>query len=185
MAAVVGLAAVTAAAVLCGCAESAAPGANPNANMFRDFIDGKFDGDGHPVNAAVVQASALCPGRGAGDPCHGALPGGAQQGELVANARIRVDAHAQAGDIATLTILDANNATVATATLSVDGLRSTDWIDLPVTWESSGAPVTVSLVPAAGAQVELDYVEVFLQRFGLVASPGSGVLADTDELEFE
>jgi len=185
VAALVGLAAVTAAAVLCGCAESAAPGANPNANMFRDFIDGKFDGDGHPVNASVVPASALCPGRAAGDACQGALPGSAQQGELVANARIRVDAHAQAGDIATLTILDANHATVATATLSVAGLRSNDWIDFPVTWESSGAPVTVSLVPASGAQVELDYVEVFLQRFGLVASPGSGVLADTDELEFE
>jgi pyroglutamyl-peptidase len=186
VAAVAGLLAVTATAVLCGCAGGGgATAGNPNANMFRDFIDGKFDGDGHPVNASVVQASALCPGRAARDACQGALPGAAQYGELVANARIKVDAHAASGELATLAILDSNGTTLASATLTVDGLRSADWFDFPMTWDSSGAAVSVRLVPAAGTQVELDYVEVFPQRFGLVMSPGSGVTADSDQLEFE
>jgi pyroglutamyl-peptidase len=33
--------------------------------------------------------------------------------------------------------------------------------------------------------VDLDYVEIFPQRFGLVLAPGSGTIADTDHLTFE
>ncbi|HEV7557979.1 MAG TPA: hypothetical protein VGO00_21075, partial [Kofleriaceae bacterium] len=41
------------------------------------------------------------------------------------------------------------------------------------------------IVPASDAVVELDYVEVFPQRFGLVLAPGSGVFGDGDQLTFE
>ena len=54
-----------------------------------------------------------------------------------------------------------------------------------MTWSSSGAPVQIRIVPAPGAVVDLDYVEVFPARFGLVLSPGSGVVADGARLTFE
>ena len=50
--------------------------------MFRDFVDGKVDSAGHPLNARVMNAEELCGDvvlRGA---CEGRLDGAAQRGEL-------------------------------------------------------------------------------------------------------
>jgi pyroglutamyl-peptidase len=58
-------------------------------------------------------------------------------------------------------------------------------LDVPLAFASDGQPVMIQIVAASGATVDLDYVEVFTQRFGLVASPGSGIYADTDMLTFE
>src|SRR5262249_36344383 len=64
-------------------------------------------------------------------------------------------------------------------------LRSSGWIDLPLKWNSDGTAVTLQITPADGAVIDFDYAEVFPERFGLVASPGSGVFADGDHLVFE
>ncbi|HEY0254539.1 MAG TPA: hypothetical protein VGC41_23590, partial [Kofleriaceae bacterium] len=47
------------------------------------------------------------------------------------------------------------------------------------------AAVTFRMTLGRGANVELEYVEVFPQRFGLVLAPGSGVIADADHVTFE
>src|SRR5690349_8175263 len=82
-------------ALASACAVAPADDAGPTANdgMFRDFVDGKLDGAGHPLNARVIPAEQLCPGALAdGRDCAGPLDGTAQRGELVVNVRVRVDA---------------------------------------------------------------------------------------------
>jgi pyroglutamyl-peptidase len=186
VAALAGLAAVSATALLTGCATDAA--SDPNAGLLRDFADGKFDGAGHPLNARVTEAETLCPdalrdGRLVGA-CAGAIAGGEQAGDLVASARIKIDAHAASGAIVSITV-SANDEVLASDTLTVARLRDASWLDMPVTWSSTGAPVRIRIEPAPGATVEVDYVEVFPSRFGLVLSPGSGVVGDDARLTFE
>ncbi len=165
---------------------------NPNAGLLRDFLDGKFDGAGHPVNAKVVEAETLCAGSGVvhdgaielTTTCDQELPVGATAGQLTVNVRMRVQAHAASGAIATVNLADAAGTSVGTQALTVSRLRGrSSWIDLPVTVERGAARIQIS--PAPGAVIEVDYVEVFPTRFGLVLSPGSGVVADGDKLTFE
>jgi len=192
-AAVAGLAAVVIASIFGGCAEPATtPATDPNAGLLRDFLDGKYDSAGHPLNARINEGETIC--ASAGDvngsalrlsgACTAAIAGGEQSGDLVANARLAIRSHATSGDIATLEILDGATS-LATTTLTVAQLRDGEWIDVPVAWSSSGAAVQFRIAPAADTTIDLDYVEVFPQRFGLVLAPGSGVIADTDHLTFE
>ncbi len=191
-ASLLGLAAVAAVATLTGCTTPEdAPAANPNEGLLRDFLDGKFDGAGHPLNARVTEAEAICTGSVRDGSirldraCTGALAGTEQRGDLVASLRLRVRTHAATGTIVSAALLDDGDQVLATGALTVARLRDASWIDLPLAWTSSGAPVRVRITPAPGNVVELDYVEVFNERFGLVASPGSGTYADTDTLVFE
>ena len=182
--------AVTVAAALAACANAGST-SDPNAGLLRDFLDGKFDGAGHPINAIVTEAETLCQGSvsdGAVElaaACSGSVNGGQQVGDLIASARLRVDAHAASGLIATIDVTD-NGATLATTTLTVETLRSDGaWLDVPVAWSSNGDAIGIRVTPAAGAQLAFDYVEVFPSRFGLVISPGAGVVADSDHVTFE
>ncbi|MEO8842925.1 MAG: hypothetical protein ABI591_10215 [Kofleriaceae bacterium] len=197
-AAVAGLAAVVIASLFGGgCATeltepTTTTAADPNAGLLRDFLDGKYDSAGHPLNARIDEGETIC--ASAGDvtdgalrlstACTSAITGGEQAGDLVANARLAIRSHAPSGDLATLEILD-GSTTLATTTLTVAQLRAGEWIDVPVAWSSSGAAVQFRIAPAAGTTIDLDYVEVFPQRFGLVLAPGSGVIAETDHLTFE
>src|SRR3954468_866482 len=74
-AALVGLTAVVACAMFTGCAQPPADPSSdpvdPNAGLLRDFLDGKFDSAGHPLNARVTEAEMLC--AGVGTPHDGAL----------------------------------------------------------------------------------------------------------------
>ena len=196
LAALAGLVTVAITAELCGCAAQPSAPADPNANMLRDFLDGKFDGDGHPINARVTQAAALCGNAGTtidggirlatSDTCAStALAGAEQQGDLMVSAHVSIHAHAATGDIVRIDVVGTDGKVIATDTLTVARLRDTTWLDWPLAWSSDGSAVTLKITPAAGASVDLAYVEVFPARFGLVAAPGSGVIADTDELELE
>ena len=163
----------------CATAPQAAPETDPNAGLLRDFLDGKFDAAGHPLNAKVLDAATLCGDSALSATCELALPEGARSGPLMANLRLRVREHASHGAIVTLELGDARE------TLTVARLRDRDeWIDLPVTLQN-GSATTLRLTPAADAAIDVDYVEVFPARFGLVIDPGSGVLAATDRLTFE
>src|SRR5579862_3210959 len=111
-AALLGLAAVTTATLAGGCSSAPAP-SNPNAGLLRDFLDGKFDSAGHPINARVTEAEVLCAGDGpvtdgavelSATPCTGALAGAEQSGDLVVSARVRVAAHADSGAILSITV---------------------------------------------------------------------------------
>ena len=198
-AALLGLGAVVASAVLCGCTAPAQPDDepmmdDPNAGLLRDFLDGKFDSAGHPLNARVTEAEALCPQAGVPHngairlstmPCSGAISGSEQNGDLVASLRISVKSYAASGTIVTAAVLGVDGEVLAMNTLTTSRLRQAAWLDLPLAWSSNGSPVNLRVTPAAGAVIDLDYVEVFPERFGLVATPGSGTYADTDRLVFE
>ena len=198
-AALAGLAAVVASALFSGCASPTdsfedEPMDDPNAGLLRDFLDGKFDAAGHPLNARVTEAESLCPQAGvphngairlSTQACQGTIAGSEQQGDLVASLRLSVRAHAASGTIVSAAILGVDGEVLASSTLTSARLRHSTWIDMPLAWSSDGRPVTVRLAPAAGAVIDIDYIEVFPERFGLVASPGSGVYADTDRLVFE
>ncbi|MEO8548413.1 MAG: hypothetical protein ABI678_00495 [Kofleriaceae bacterium] len=182
-AALAGLVAVVVTTVFTGCAAdpgSAVDSSDPNSGLLRDFLDGKFDGAGHPINAKVT--THPCADLNA--TCTATIAGGEQSGQLVANARLAVRAHAATGAIVKLEVMSGSQ-TLATTTLTVSRLRAGEWIDMPVAWASTGAAVQLRLTPAAGAKLELAYVEVFPQRFGLALEPGSGVVGDADHLTFE
>ncbi|HEY6034310.1 MAG TPA: hypothetical protein VIV58_08625, partial [Kofleriaceae bacterium] len=180
-AAVAALVAVVVTAIFTGCAASPAGTSDPNSGLLRDFLDGKYDGAGHPINARVTEAEAICANAGTANDttvsltsaCTAKIAGGEQSGDLVASARLAVRGHASSGDIATVEILDASGSKLASETLTVARLRAGEWIDWPVAWSSTGAAVQLRITPAAGAQLDFDYVEVFPQRFGLVLAPGS------------
>jgi len=198
-AALVGLAAVAASAVFCGCATPEAPDEDvmmddPNAGLLRDFLDGKFDSAGHPLNARVTEAEALCPQAGVPHngairittmPCTGAIAGSEQAGDLVASLRISVKSYAASGTIVTAAVTGIDGEVLAMNTLTTARLRQASWLDIPLAWSSNGSPVNLRVSAAPGAVIDLDYIEVFPERFGLVASPGSGTFADADRLVFE
>lgn len=168
---------------------------DPNAGLLRDFLDGKFDSAGHPLNARVIEAESLCPTAGVphngairmsnGSLCIGTLSGSEQNGDLVASLRLSIKAHPSSGAIVSAAIVRSDGEILSNATLTTSRLRNATWVDMPLTWVSSGQPVTVRVQPAPGAIVDIDYVEVFPERFGLVASPGSGTYRDADKLIFE
>jgi pyroglutamyl-peptidase len=169
-------------------------GEDPNAGLLRDFLDGKFDSAGHPINARVTEGELLCPAAGvphngairiSTTPCTGQIGGSEQQGDMVASLRMKVQSSAASGTIMSAAILGVDGEILASQALTTSQLRSTSWVDVPLAWPSTGTPVTVRIVPAAGTVIDLDYIEVFPERFGLVASPGSGVYADSDRLVFE
>ena len=43
-------------AALAACAEAPEEVTDPNAGLLRDFLDGKYDDAGHPLNARVLEA---------------------------------------------------------------------------------------------------------------------------------
>ena len=174
----------------------------PNAQMFRDFLDGKFDGAGHPLNARVTEAESLCPDAGASDDsagdgyvqleraCIGPLAGTNQVGSLVASVRLRVNDVGDGADegvpIVRVTLTDADGSQLGEETLMIERLREPDaWIDVALWFTSWGEAATIAITPADGARVDVDYVELFPRQFKLVVSPGSGVIGDADLIEFE
>jgi pyroglutamyl-peptidase len=168
---------------------------DPNAGLLRDFLDGKFDSAGHPVNARVTEAESLCPDAGVphngairlsnNKTCSGTLSGSEQNGDLVASMRLSIKAHPASGTIVSAAIVRTDGEIIANTSLTTSRLRDATWVDLPMTWASSGQAVTIRIQPAPGAVVDVDYVEVFPERFGLVATPGSGTFSDSDHLVFE
>jgi pyroglutamyl-peptidase len=186
---VCGLAALAAAA----CAD---PGAelDPNAGLLRDFVDGKLDGAGHPLNARVTPGELLCPGAPATEDgvelverCAGRVAGGEQRGELVVGLRVRVRANERAGDDTAVVVgIEVEGREVDRRELAVDHVRDPDgWTDVALRYDSSGEPVDAWIEPVAGTIVDVAYAELFPSRFRLVVGPGSGVLADADVIEVE
>jgi len=167
--------------------------AHPNEGLLRDFIDGKFDAAGHPLNAKVVPASAIaCAGPLSGDArelrgtCEIALPEHATSGDLTISARVRVRRASASGAIVTVTTRTATDDALASEQLTVSRLRAYDqWFDLPIEHASETPAASVVLEIADGAVVDLEYLEVFPQRVHLVIAPGSGIYSDADRLTFE
>jgi pyroglutamyl-peptidase len=180
------LATIAAAAVAaCAAPDDAAPVAGKD-GMFRDFTDGKLDGAGHPLNARVTEAETMCGGELLDGECRGAIDGTVQRGELAINVRVRVDAAPDVGPVIAIRIVDESDATTVEDTITAERIRERGtWFDLSVGYWSDGNPRSIIITPAPDAVIHVDYVESFPRRFGLVASPGSGVLADADTIAFE
>ncbi len=170
---------------------------DPNDGLLRDFIDGKYDAAGHPLNAKVVepelllQEDANCGTRREGvielkTACEIALPMGADQGRLLVNARLRVRKAPTWGQIVKVTAVDANGTEIGVQSLTVSRLRGLDrWIDLPISIESASTMARLRLEVATGAVVDLQYVEVFPKQLGVIVSPGAGVYGDEAKITFE
>lgn len=170
---------------------------DPNDGLLRDFVDGKYDAAGHPLNAKVVEVDHLlredadCGTRRDGvielkSACEIALPMGADQGGLLVNARLRVRRAPAWGQIVKLTALDPNGTEIGSQTLTVSRLRGRDrWIDLPIALSASAGMAHLKLEVAAGATVDLQYVEVFPKELGVIVSPGAGVYTDEAKITFE
>lgn len=181
--------------VAAGCADvpaEEAVAADPNDGLLRDFVDGKFDDAGHPLNAKIVEGERLRCGTKRGSVyqltgrCEVTMPQGAEVGGLTVSARLRVRAHAASGNIVTITAKDTDGRTLGTETLTVERLRGRDrWIDLPIRIQEVVRVAKVALDVTPGAIVELQYVEVFPKDLGVVVSPGSGVYRDTDYITVE
>ncbi len=164
----------------------------PNDGLLRDFIDGKYDAAGHPLNAKVLEAHRICGAPGATGivevrgTCDIALPEGADYGALTVSARIRVRQHQSRGSIVTLSALDQSGRVLGNQNLTVSRLRAANtWIDLPINLEDTAQVARVTLHVEPGSRVELEYLEVFPKRLGVVVSPGAGVYSDTDKITFE
>jgi pyroglutamyl-peptidase len=171
---------------LVGCADAPEATENPNEGLLRDFLDGKFDAAGHPLNAKVLEAEAACGGQALSRACDFAVPEGAMSGQLVVNARIRVTSAPSRGAVVKITMIHTSGSELGSKTLTVSQLAGRrGWIDLSVNQNTFGDLVSVRVEPMQTAKVELDYVEIFPKKFGLVVEPGSGVYADTDTLTFE
>ncbi len=164
---------------------------NPNEGLLRDFLDGKFDGAGHPLNAKTIEAEGLCSGSvtAAGVELNGAceaeIPKGATTGQLVINIRLRVNKAPSSGSVIKAIVFDDNGKQIAKESLTVSRLRGRQsWIDLAINLDATNA-AKLRLEPQSGARVEIDYAEIFPKKFGLVVAPGSGVIGDTDKLTIE
>jgi len=168
---------------------------DPNDGLLRDFVDGKFDDAGHPLNAKVVEADAI-----AGDTCgtarNGAvelkrtcdvvMPMGAEVGGLTVNARVRVRSHPSRGPIVVVTAKDLSGAALGSETLTVSRLRARNrWVDVPVRIQQAARVARVTLEVSPGAAVDLQYVEVFPKELGVVIAPGSGIYRDSDVITIE
>lgn len=168
--------------MLAACADGDAPSVtDPNEGLLRDFLDGKFDGAGHPLNAKTVDS---CSGELTAV-CEAAIPAGATSGALVVNIRLRVLTSPPSGSVIKALVFDDDGKELAKESLTVSRLRGrSTWIDLAIKLDATNA-AKLRLEPQAGARVEIDYAEVFPSNFGLVVAPGSGVIADDELLTFE
>ncbi len=157
------------------------PTEDPNEGLLRDFLDGKFDGAGHPLNAKTIDT---CSGTLEGI-CEADIPKGATTGALVINLRLRVLQAPSSGSILQAIVVDEDGKELARESLTVSRLRGrSSWIDLAIKLDAVNAS-RLRLEPQGSARVEIDYAEVFPKNFGLVVAPGSGVIADDELLTFE
>ena len=183
------------AALVSACAEQPnAPDAeDPNDGLLRDFLDGKYDDAGHPLNAKVVEAAAIasCGASHNGavelkTTCDVVMPMGAELGGLTVNARVRVRQHPGSGAIVKVTAKDLSGTTLGSETLTVSRLRARNrWVDVPVRIQQAARVARVTLDVSPGAIVDLQYVEVFPKDLGVVVAPGSGVYRNSDVLTIE
>lgn len=194
------LAGVLLASALVGCTDApdgVDPVDDPNDGLLRDFLDGKYDAAGHPLNAKVVEPEKLlrenaeCGTRRDGvielrTACEIALPMGADQGRLLVNARIRVRRAPTWGQIVKVTAVDANGTELGSQSLTVSRLRGRDrWLDLPISIENASTTAHLRLEVAPNATVDLQYVEVFPKQLGVIVSPGAGVYSDEAKITIE
>lgn len=192
-------------ALLAACAPPGADelGAAPIAedrpdDLYRDFLDGKFDGAGHPVGASVFEGETDCgsetgdlleeelllaPGRhGAGLAC-GGTSRRLGRGRQTVNVRAALDQakcgpECEAAVALDVRVLTESGEVLAERTFDASAFEeAARWQNLAVAFDLRRAgAVSVEVHWLGEVGVRLDYVEVFRQDRQLVLEPRSGVL---------
>ncbi len=173
--------------------------------LYRDFIDGKMDGAGHPIGATVFEGESDCaPGTGwpaqdhleldsrlddPGRACEGETPE-LGRGPYVVNLRAALTTACDDGECGPLLearAIGASGEVLGSASFeSADFEEALSYQNLPLQFRLQ-QPQTVRIevdFDGSGA-VMLDYVEVFRQGRQLVLSPPSGVLEPGSDLRIE
>jgi pyroglutamyl-peptidase len=164
--------------------------------LYRDFLDGKYDGEGHPIGAQIWQAEDGCnaetgsreaEGRAyrptdndAGLACSAAsAPVGL--GHFVLNVRaLAFDACAGANcDAAalTLTVKNADGSLIDSKTIvASEFITPLDYRNVGLAFtHSADGPVTVEVAWAGQVGVRVDYVELFRSTRNILVTPPSGL----------
>ncbi|MEZ4220313.1 MAG: pyroglutamyl-peptidase I [Polyangiaceae bacterium] len=174
--------------------------------LFADFLDGKFDGTGHPLDAEVWQAESECAATtgfamgsrqdfhpsfdAAGTACRAnskVIGRGRFTLNLRALAMAQCEGQACEGDVLRLRVSSTSGTALAERTVkSKEFLTAGTWqnVGLPFTNSADGA-VTIEVEWLATARVQLDYAELFRTERQLILSPPSGVFDAAAELAFE
>lgn len=173
--------------------------------LFRDFLDGKMDGAGHPIGATVFEAESDCDAEtgwptadaldfdprydGPGSVCTQQTPE-LGKGPYVVNVRAALReacADAECEAPLSVTVRDDTDAILAEATIeSADFTGEGAYENRSLTFRlNRPTRVRVSIDYSGFGAVTLDYVEVFRQGRQLVLSPPSGVLSPDDDLRIE
>ncbi len=180
--------------------EAPAPSAAASASdgLLRDFVDdGKLDEAGRPLSAHVTDPGEVCSGEVLEDGaveidqagCEGPLRGSEQRGELTLDVRLRVPDVTQLGpetELATLEVVDADGAALATTVVTAGSVRATDaWLHFSLRW-AGGQPVRLAVRSTGVVPVVLGGLELFPARFRLAIGPGSTMLdPETDQITIE
>jgi pyroglutamyl-peptidase len=170
--------------------------------LFADFIDGKFDGNGHPLNATVFEAETACEhDTGAAEAEGWAAwpdrhPSGAickakatlvEKGVFTFNVRALTQASSGAAPAAlTITVRDASGDVIESKVFTSEAWPSMTWQNLGVRF-SHATPEAVSFEVgwSASGPVRIDYAELFRTERQLTLSPPSGVMQIGTSLLFE
>ncbi|MBI5479650.1 MAG: hypothetical protein HY906_12375 [Deltaproteobacteria bacterium] len=207
VAATLGALLVAAAAASCGPADDGAGRVARDSRedgLFHDFLDGKYDGAGHPIGAEVFEAENGCnPDTGAAEAegwaakstrhRAGSLCGigiadlGA--GVFVMNARALVPTRSATDQttVFTLSVADGAGTVLAKRDVPVsEFLSPLTYQNVPLRFTAGEIGVLEFNVSWPGLRtVRLDYVEVFRSSRQLILTPASGQLAADALLQFE
>ena len=172
--------------------------------LFHDFLDGKYDGAGHPLGATVFEAETDCaPETGAAEAeGWGAKSGRDESGTLcrrsvadlgagtfVVNVRALVPSRSTTDQatVASIRVRDEAGGVVAERDIpAAEFLTALTYQNVPLRFtHDSLTPVVVEVAWPAQRTVRLDYVEVFRATRQLILSPASGELAAEALLQFE
>lgn len=178
--------------------------------LYHDFLDGKYDGEGHPLDAQVWEAEAGCeartgvseleglglhaPGHAAGIVCS-AASASLGTGRFTLNVRAMVtEPMGGAGcfceedtPVLTVRVVDSSGGEVARRQV-LRGVFETPNVyqnlRVPVDRQEEG-PIQVEVVWEGQVSARVDYVELFRTRRGVLVAPGSDSIVDEGRFEVE
>jgi pyroglutamyl-peptidase len=174
--------------------------------LFHDFLDGKYDGDGHPLGAQVFEAESACSAEVGGVEAEGwGVHPEAGPGKLcrlttrsLAAGRYTLNVRALGAQLAScqpesdqalleLRVRDNQGRDLGGRTVRWGALREAmTYQNLTLGFSATSAgPVSIEVESTAAAHVRLDYLEVFTAERRLVIAPPSGVLAANAKLAIE
>ncbi len=209
-------------AALLGCSSAddapASPPATPGQaprdqqpdGLYHDFLDGKYDGAGHPVDAQVWEAEGSCvaetgvpeqegiglrvPEHAVGSIC-AASSESIGRGRFVLNVRALLSEETESGgcfceddDLAlTVRVLDDEGEELAKKEFVRGDFEMPNVYEnlrVPILHPSEGA-VHFEVIWEGGVPMRLDYVELFRARSGVFVDPPSGVIPEDDHFRVE